>query len=136
MIAWLADILSHLAGRYGDHGDAMAAMSWAIGHFCFVVDVCKDWQLSVPIARDLYDRGHEFLSIYKLLATSAVQDRRKAFAWKPKFHYFEHMLDRLLVERIHPRVWWNFKEEDLIGLGIDIASRTHKMNATERVLDR
>ena len=56
--------------------------------------------------------------------------------WKPKFHYFEHYLDRLLVERLHPRLFWNYGEESVIGDAINIASRTHRLTAPERTLCR
>lgn len=40
---------------------------------------------------------------------------RSPAGWRPKFHYYEHLLDRLVRERLHPRIYMNWGEESLIG---------------------
>ena len=136
MIAWLADVTRACGARDGHRGLARAAAFWALADFCYSSEVCRDWALSEELAKKLHTRGHEFLCSYKVLANLALARREKQYGWKPKLHYFEHMLDTILVERINPTYFWNFAEEDLIGTAIDVASRTHRWTVAERVLDR
>jgi hypothetical protein len=49
----------------------------------------------------------------------------------PKFQP-EFLLTQLAAQRL----FWNYAEESLIGDAISIASRTHRLTATERTLDR
>jgi len=70
------------------------------------------------------------------LATGAIAARELLWAWKPKLHYFEHLLDVVVSERLNLCYLWNFAEEDLIGVSIDIAGVTHRLSVPERTLDR
>lgn len=70
------------------------------------------------------------------MATQAVADDELLWAWKPKLHYFEHLLDIVLAEKLNLCYLWNFGEEDLIGTAIDIASMTHRLRTSDRTLDR
>jgi hypothetical protein len=46
------------------------------------------------------------------------------------------MLDRIVLEKLHPRLFMNWGEESLIGNATAVASRTHRLTAAERSLDR
>ena len=73
---------------------------------------------------------------YKKLATNAVAATSSLWLWRPKLHYFEHLLDTIREERINMVYLWNFREEDLMGVGISVASMTHRLTAPDRTLDR
>ena len=51
-------------------------------------------------------------------------------------HYWEHLMDRILREKIHPRVFMNWGEESLIGDVTNVASITHRFTLSERTLQR
>ena len=76
------------------------------------------------------------LKVYLQLSCSALAEGKRLFMWRPKFHYFEHMLDNITTERLHPRLFWNYGEEDVIGAAIGVACRTHRLTAPERTCDR
>ena len=74
---------------------------------------------------------------YKLLSHAYVgQQTNRLFPWKPKMHLFIHFLDVVHRERLSPRVLWNYSEEDVMGLAVDIGSRTHRLSTAARSLDR
>ena len=70
------------------------------------------------------------------MATEAVAAGQLLWAWKPKLHYFEHLLDVVTSEKLNLCYLWNFAEEDLIGVSIDLAGMTHRLTVSERTLDR
>ena len=134
MLSWIAEVCADCALE--DHSQLRASMTFALADFCFQCDAWRDWELPQDLAQRLYDRGHEFLALYKTLSIWAVANRRRWFAWKPKFHYYEHLLDTVLYERLNPTWLWNYAEEDLIGTSIDLASASHRSTVPERALDR
>ena len=136
MLSWIADVCYHCKARYGETGQLLAVATWSLDDICYVVDSHPDWQLSDAMAERIYRRGHDFLKTYKALAVWAVESRRKLFAWRPKFHYFEHLLDTTRLEKINIHAFWNFAEEDVIGSTMDISHRTHRLTVMERTLDR
>jgi hypothetical protein len=73
---------------------------------------------------------------YKKLAVEALELGVSLYAFKPKLHYFEHLCDTVLEERINPSWYWNFGEEDLMGTVIDLGCKTHRSTVAARILDR
>ena len=60
----------------------------------------------------MHDRITVFLRVYKKLATDALERGRLLFAVKPKHHFLEHIAMTIKEERLHPRLYLNFGEED------------------------
>ena len=135
MLAWIADV-SRAAVVDDDHSRLRATMVWALASLCWTCDSHKDWAVPPAVADRIYQLGHAFLASYQALAVWGVGERRRLYAWKPKFHYFEHMLDRIVEEGINFTYLWNYGEEDVIGTAINIASQTHRLTVPRRTLGR
>ena len=138
MLSWLADVCYHSMGKYGDHGELLATATWSLDDVCYAIDQNRDWAVRDADAERIYNRGHTFLVTYKALAVWALESKppRKLFAWRPKLHYFEHLLDTIVTEKLSFHALWNFAEEDLIGSTIKVSHRSHRMTVMERTLDR
>ena len=136
MLAWMADLTSECSNDGSTHPQLRATAAWALADFCAQCDAHRHWKLSVDLADLLHSQIMSFLYCYKRLATLALANRMPLWAWKPKHHYMEHFADTLKVERLHPRLLWNFAEEDVIGLAIGVASGTHRSTIVERTMDR
>ena len=61
----------------------------------------------------------------KIIASAALAAGQVHWAWKPKFHQFEHLLDEILRTHYNPRFEWNYADEDAIGHYIVTAEGTH-----------
>ena len=136
LVTWLAAVTELCPRKYGSHGQQMATCVYAMAHFSWLLDRNKSWKLEEALAVQLRQTGLMFLLVYQQLSKWGVSHLKRLYGWKPKFHYFEHMLDIMESERIHPRLWMNWHEESLLGNTTSIASRTHRLTAPERFLDR
>lgn len=136
IVYWLASLTSNLSRTHGELGAKIATATWSMAHFNWLLDQEKGWKLEPALAEELRATGTTFLLVYQSLSKWAVKARKMLYAWRPKFHYFEHMLDIMVAELLHPRLWMNWHEESLLGDSTRIASRTHRLTAPERFLDR
>ena len=134
MVSWMSEVCNDQI--HDGHSRLRAHMCYSLAAWCRTVDSVKDWQLSQPIADELYKLGYNFLKSYQLLSLWALDQQRRLYAWKPKFHYFHHMIRNTCQERINPSWLWNYSEEDLTGVAIDLGSMTHRSSVSERLLDR
>jgi hypothetical protein len=135
MLYWLAAIIVP-ANLEGDAERLITCMIWSLTEFCKIIDANKHWKVEEEVAVLLKRRGLNFLQAYRALSLKFMLRGSKLFAYKPKFHYFEHMIDRATQERLNFNIFWNFREEDLVGLSIDLSCKSHKTSVYERTLDR
>ena len=124
ILAWLAHLTLKWteAGHNTDTDQAMAVCCWAIADFIYVIE-SSDRHLTTEQAARAAASGHKYLMSYSLLASLAVAQGSSMWPLKPKLHQFDHMLDDVERELLNPRHWWNFANEDFVGVIKRIAQK-------------
>ena len=79
LIRWLASVCYSKRDLWDGYGAKLAAVTFSIADFCHTLDRIRHWKLSPEEAQHLYRRIHDFLSVYKDLALSAVRFRKRLY---------------------------------------------------------
>lgn len=93
-------------------------------------------------ARTTHESGMHFLKCYSKLATKALSLQRPLFVFKPKLHYFHHVLTDINLtlanggKPLNPLAYSCAMAEDFIGAASRISRRVSARTTQLRVLQR
>jgi hypothetical protein len=91
--------------------------------------------LSDAEVRRAQESGYNFLRAWGVLAEQYIQDDLAGYKLRPKLHYLEHLLERLLPSHENPRVLSNFASEDFMGRITAVARRQHRAVCVARTIE-
>ena len=137
MVAWIAEECGKAvqAGHDTLHDKMRASVTWGLAKFCSVLDNSGRCMSPAEVA-SARRAGVVYLQTFAYLARDAVDSGVSLWPLKPKMHQFDHLLDDLLVDMMNPRFWWNFGNEDCVGLLKRIAMKCSRKTVASAVLRR
>lgn len=110
-------------------------MAWALSRCLTLFDKCG-LLLTEAEAAEAQGYGFQFLRDYSRLASDALLSLRCAYKFRPKFHYFWHLLHELPVTLENPRRQDLFGAEDFVGRVKKVACKCHRGTAHLNVIRR
>ena len=129
---------AHQAVRYqhlDELGQVRAATCWGLAYFCDRLGRAGRW-LSDDDIEAMRLGGRTYLDGYAWLARYSVDAQTLRWVWNPKHHQFEHLLDEIMQDRLNPRYYWNYADEDLVGRVATTAKNCHPWTMCLRRLQR
>jgi hypothetical protein len=135
LIFWLYEISTHFAAACSpeckDEAELVVACLWGLSTYFRVLSESGRFFTDEQAA--LLDRGgHAYLFAY-----SALAERQTNYAlWHhiPKHHCFQHLLLDSVSERVNPRYYHCFADEDFIGHMLKVAKRAHSSTVVEHTV--
>lgn len=117
------------------HKRLRALMMWALADYIHTIDHAGFW-----MHRHERDRAHHsgslFLMCYQKLAEQAGDDGKPNWKIVPKFHYFQHQIEGLLLSAANPRRQHCFMDEDFMGKISRLVAKCHINSCMLRALQR
>ena len=131
LIAWLASVTQQWSKTYQNGQNPlthqMAIACFALADFCYILDVAPRRKLvQEPYRSRLVKHGRMYLNSYMWLASDALRRRICLYAVKPKLHQFCHLLDDILNDAMSPGDYWNFSDEDMMGILKKVAQKSSR----------
>jgi hypothetical protein len=134
-VSWLHELSVEFAAACPaadkDEADLLVACLWGLSTYFNVVKTSGRFFTDDQVA--LLDRGgHAFLFAYSALA--AKQANPTLWHHVPKHHHFHHLVLDSAVDRMNPRYFTCFSDEDLIGQTLRVARRSHASTVVEHTV--
>ena len=96
------------------HQKMRATCCWAMAMFCYLIDSMGYYLSSADIEK-LRFYGRTFLITYGHMAATSVTAKKCLWGLKPQMHQYDHSLDELEVDKLNPKLYWCYPDEDFIG---------------------
>lgn len=80
--------------------------------------------------------GNLFISLYLSLASRALEQGKRLWRIRPKFHLFHHRVIEDRPSRLNPHATATWLDEEWIKRTMKVKKKTHKRTATEKCLKR
>ena len=117
LTAFVAQITSDQIAKINSpsmHQKMRATCCWAMAMFCYLIDSMEFYLSSADIEK-LRFHGRTFLITYGHMAATSVADGKCLWSLKPKMHQYDHSLDEIDVDKLNPKLYWCYPDEDFIG---------------------
>lgn len=113
VLFWLYNVsLAHAKQRPGEEEPQLrATLLWSLVRMLAVLDRAGTY-LTFAEAVDAHKAGSDFLQIYSMLASMALERRVCLWRFRPKVHYVAHQVADLLTTRRNPVRFQCFTDED------------------------
>jgi hypothetical protein len=119
----------------GGRWPTIAALAWALAEFYQVMEAEGRFMSAEGSAR-FVRAGEAMLQLYHGLAKDASAKGQLMYGLRPKMHLLSHLCIQVAHDKLNPRFFHCFKDEDMIGRTVKVASKCHRVTISQRMLQR
>jgi hypothetical protein len=135
LISWLYELSTEFAAACPaadkDEAELVVACLWGLSTYVCVIK--SGGCFFTDEEAELLDRcGHAYLFAYSALA--AKQTNHALWHHIPKHHHFHHLILDAVAEKMNPRFFHCFSDEDFIGQMLKVAKRGHANTVVEHTV--
>lgn len=132
---WLSHKTVSIAHDGSRHQRVRSVVAWAMGEYIYLCDAYGQ-VLSESEADRLAFAGRAYITSFAFLAWESYTSGVKLWKIRPKLHYFDHQIDRVLKERLNPKHLACWIDETFMGRVKRVGQACHGATACLRILDR
>ena len=137
LVSWLASLAIEWSERcppeHKSEALVLANMLWGLASY---FHICKSASrfFTDGEARQLDIAGHTFLYMYSELRRVAIREQTFLWPLAPKFHMFHHIVLDAMSDRVNPRYFHCFGDEDQVGRMIILARASHPLKTVSNTM--
>jgi hypothetical protein len=117
------------------NGALRATLAWAVAEFYLVMEMEGRFMSGEGVQR-LAFAGQAMLQVYHALAQEAAENGRAMYGLRPKMHMLSHLIAQVETDKVNPRFFHCFKDEDMIGRTVKVAAKCHRTTISLRMMER
>lgn len=137
--AWLADEACQAQAREVGDGEEERCLVQAVTYWlakAYSIMEGNPRNLSAEVADGLARCFEELLSVWTALSNLALEVSALGWPVRPKWHLIAHLADIVRADRVNPRHYHCFRDEDQVGTLIKVAASSHRSTVSISVLNK